>query len=811
MKQFSTLHPVRMIGVLATGMASALCAAFAGELVTNSLGIELVSIPAGSFQMGGNYDGDWDERPTHHVTISRPFKISAAEITIEQFRQFRPQHPASQDGKATGVSWHDAASFCAWLSRKEGKPYRLPTEAEWEYACRVGTTNRFWSGDAPASHEAPNAWGVRGTHDAVMEWCLDWHGPYSPRDGIDPVGPVSGMTRVVRGDKPDVDDRLKDEKGRSAVDYHRSANRAGLPPAFGIGNRLPAEVAAAAVDDGNTGTNLTDRPGFHHVGFRIVQAAMPTTAPEPVELPFIRQAAIAPPPDVLKQAPAKPYFRKRHLLPIPPDNSPDEAIAAAGFPPSFRKHNHSPALEVCPNGDVLVILYTSYFEYEPGVSFMAVRLRFGADEWDFPEPMFDTPDANDHAPLLFTDWSRGGRIWFFWGWPKLRAGAFPFQWMTSDDSGATWSEVKFPQFITGIGPHSRQPINTAFRDADGTLYMASDAEKTNSVLWATSDDGMTWRDTDGRTFGRHTTFALRNDGSFLGLGGKSTSIEGYMPQAISRDGARTWAKSKTPFPAQAVNQRPSVLRLASGRLLFAADFQRRGNIAPTNSTERGGYVAWSDDDGANWRFRKLPGAQPHEKPEYSHEPPTLGYSALRQAPNGMIHLITTMNTPCLHFEFNEAWLLSGATTPASDEVLMASRATRIRRLEQFAEKFPNGSAKSRWSGGVADDGRFLKHGKIEWFHPGGRMLYEARFTLGRKTGSETFYRRDGTVAWRWQHDPDGRGIWTHYWDNGRKKSESGWRHSFAEGRAKAWDRSGRLTATVEFSRGALENAIPPNQ
>src|SRR5688572_10963117 len=215
--------------------------------------------------------------------------------------------------------------------------------------------------------------------------------------------------------------------------------------------------------------------------------------------------------------------------------------------------------------------------------------------------MFDTPDANDHAPLLFTDWSRGGRIWFFWGWPKLRAGAYPFQWMTSDDSGATWSEVKFPQFTGEIGPHSRQPINTAFRDAGGTLYIASDAEKTNSVLWATDDEGATWRDTGGRTFGRHTTFAVRVDGSILGLGGKSTSIDGYMPQGISRDGGKTWEKSRTLFPAQAVNQRPSLLRLASGRLLFSADFQRRGNIAPTNVTERGSYLAWSDDDGATWR------------------------------------------------------------------------------------------------------------------------------------------------------------------------------------------------------------------
>ena len=771
---------LRHASVFAAGVLTALPGTGA-EFTTNSLGIELAPIPAGLFTMGEDWNGDWDERPAHRVKISNSFRISTTEITLEQFRHYRPGHPASLNGKVTGVSWRDAVEFCEWLSQREGKPYRLPTEAEWEYACRAGSTNRFWSGDGPPLDDAANPWGLRGTHDAVMEWCLDWHGPYSDGVKLDPVGPAVGMTRVVRGDKPDVDDRLKDEKGRVAVDYHRSANRAGLPPAFGVGTGAQARVAAAD-DDGNTGTDATDRPGFHRVGFRVVQASIPTTKPELAQSGFVRLAAAAPPPAVLKQAPTGPYFRKRHLLPIPPDNAPDEAIAAAGFPPSFRKHNHSPALEVCPNGDVLAILYTSYFEYEPGVSFLAVRLRFGADQWDFPEPMFDTPDANDHAPLLFTDWSHGGRMWFFWGWPKLRAGAYPFQWMTSDDSGATWSDVKFPQFTVEIGPHSRQPINTAFRDAAGTLYVASDAEKTNSLLWATDDEGRKWRDTGGRTFGRHTTFALRADGSILGLGGKSTSIDGYMPQGISRDGGKTWEKSRTPFPALAVNQRPSLLRLASGRLIFATDFQRRGNIAPTNITERGSYLAWSDDDGATWRFKKLPGAQPHEKPEYAHEPPTLGYSALRQAPNGMIHLITTMNTPCLSFEFNEAWLLSDAPTPTTDTELMKSTGARVARVETFTERFPDGGLKSSWSGGVADDGRWLKHGAERRDYPGGRKQYEATFLVGRKQGHETFYRPDGSAFWRRHHRPDGTSTWVQFWPNGGKRSESTWRGSFAEGR-----------------------------
>jgi hypothetical protein len=491
------------------------------------------------------------------------------------------------------------------------------------------------------------------------------------------------------------------------------------------------------------------------------------------------------------------------LLPIPPDAlSSDDAIAAAGLHPSIRNHNHSPSLEVCPNGDLLVVMYTSRGEYEPGVSLIATRLRFGADEWDMPEPMFDTPDVNDHAPLLWTDW-QSKRMYFFWGWPQLAEGAFPFQWMTSDDSGATWSEVRFPFFTNSPGPYARQPINTAVRGRDGTLYVASDAEKTNSVLWATRDDGQTWFDTGGRTAGRHTTFALCTDGAILGMGGKSTDIAGYMPKVISRDGGRTWERSKSPFPALGVNQRPSLLRLRSGRLLFAGDFQKRGNAAPKEVTERGCYVALSDDDGATWRIKKLPGAQRHERFQAEKDPATLGYSVARQAPNGMIHLITSMTAPCLHFELNESWILADSATLDSDSELTRSRATQVGKVETFFEKYPDSKLKARWKGGVADDGRFLLDGEQQVFFENGKPHYEARYHLGVKIGGETLYDTNGRIQWHWEHRGDGTGIWTQFWDNGMKKAESTWRGLVANGKASLWDRRGRLVSKTEFTQGKL--------
>ena len=108
-----------------------------GDITVNSLGMQMIRVEAGSFAMGSQ-EGDWDEQPVHKVAISQPFRMSAGEVTLSQYQQFRPQHSlAGPSGAATGVSWHDAVAFCQWLSEKEGKPYRLPTEAEWEHACRL--------------------------------------------------------------------------------------------------------------------------------------------------------------------------------------------------------------------------------------------------------------------------------------------------------------------------------------------------------------------------------------------------------------------------------------------------------------------------------------------------------------------------------------------------------------------------------------------------------------------------------------------------------------------------------------------------
>ena len=795
----------------------------------NSIGMKMILVPEGSFLMGELNEispeifdipqylknGDWDEKPVHQVTISNSFYISETEVTIAQYKKFRPDYEGVGEYHpyASGVSWNEAQKFCEWLSEKEGKTYRLPTESEWEYACRAGTTSPFSTGDTLSLSDSSNRWGIKNLHTHLSEWCLDWHGLYTAHDQVDPVGPANGIAKVVRGGGLD----------RNTVYYARSVNRAGMPPDFPPleSVRMKAKLfeKQAGIEEEKKSTkpekfksrfyyknfirDKLNNQGNHSIGFRLVQALYPDTEPT---IPYRSFAQ-----ECIKQNttqadsgpdPQKPYFRKRNLLPTPPENTPVDQlsnISFLGFHPAILRHHHSPALEVCPNGDILAIYYTSVSETNPDVAMIASRLRFGADEWDMPDLFIDVPDVNDHAPML---WNDAGTLYFFWGHNKLSSG-FPFQWMTSADNGQSWSPVHFPVFETLVAGHSAQPVNSAIRDNAGSLYISSDGVGPESVLWVSHNNGQTWIDTGGRTGGRHTTFALLKDGRLLGMGGKSSDIEGFMPQSISDDGGKTWKISRTVFPSLGSNQRPTLIRLQSGRLFFAGDLQHRSGNQPKGYSERGCYVALSEDEGKHWHIKKLPGAQEHEDPERRKDlkGSTLGYAVARQAPNGIIHLITSMNEPNLHFAFNETWILQKEEVEKSETDLTLPKTKNINNVREYKETYSGGEVKAIWSAGIGDDGRYLLHGDQIFYYANGQKQWQVKYQRGQKTGNESYWSIDGKQVWSWEHAGEDKSKWTHWWDNDHKRSESNWVNKKSNGIARYWDRSGKLVKEIVFREG----------
>ena len=204
-----------------------------GSLKVNSVGMVLVPIPAGEFVMGSPEEetGRFSNEIQHGVRISRAFYMSATEVTQRQWKTLMGTEPwqgdllfvkEGSDYPAMFVSWSDAVEFCEKLSQREGLEYRLPTEAEWEYACRAGTSTAYSFGDDAAdlgdyawigentysageayAHRAgekrPNAWGIYDMHGNVQEWCHDWHGDYPLQLVTDPTGSAASGVRVIRG------------------------------------------------------------------------------------------------------------------------------------------------------------------------------------------------------------------------------------------------------------------------------------------------------------------------------------------------------------------------------------------------------------------------------------------------------------------------------------------------------------------------------------------------------------------------------------------------------------------------------------
>ena len=208
--------------------------------------LEMVLVPAGKFKMGltkkelADYKGEFQEDikktknrelgkkekeavdwvinvqgKQHEVTLTKPFYIGKHEVTQEQWESVMGKNPSDTKGAklpVTDVSWNDCQEFIKKLNAKTDGGYRLPTESEWEYACRAGTTTAYSFGDSLTKSDAnidsggskvagsykPNAFGLYDMHGNIFEWCEDWHGEY-PFAVTDPKGPAKGNFRVCRG------------------------------------------------------------------------------------------------------------------------------------------------------------------------------------------------------------------------------------------------------------------------------------------------------------------------------------------------------------------------------------------------------------------------------------------------------------------------------------------------------------------------------------------------------------------------------------------------------------------------------------
>ena len=228
------------------------------KFFTNAIGMEFVYIPKATFTMGSPPD----EPKRHHDEVQHPvalltgFYMSTTEVTQGQWHKVMGDNPSEfmecgEQCPVESISWNDVQNFIKQLNKiEENKTYRLPTEAEWEYACRAGTDTPFSYGKCLSTEQAnfdgrtpldecprgkyrervtpvakfpPNPWGLYDMHGNVWEWCQDWYGTILPGPATDPTGPSSGKYKVVRGGS-----------WFSLDDDCRSANRDRSAPNLGL-------------------------------------------------------------------------------------------------------------------------------------------------------------------------------------------------------------------------------------------------------------------------------------------------------------------------------------------------------------------------------------------------------------------------------------------------------------------------------------------------------------------------------------------------------------------------------------------------
>jgi formylglycine-generating enzyme required for sulfatase activity len=605
------------------------------EQVVNSRGMKLVCIEPATFRMGNTpgpnclkppskhqYEGPhWDETPVHEVKITYAFSLAQHEVSNAAFARFQPDHRATVEARgltwernapATLVSWQDAVDYCAWLSEKEGKPYRLPTEGEWEYAARNA-----------------ESLGLQGMDDNICEWCRDWWAPYPARPQTDPVGPTDGTVRVIRG--------------------------GGWPS--NRGGSVPEDRRAS-------------------LGFRLVQAAIPKTKPLPApkpalvfrdvdqgkktwtppadpDQPFFEGGIefIARPADPLEL----PYWGRHHVPSLtwcdngdmlataftaPRDNSDQMAILIARLRDGLKKWDPPARFFIAPDRNVTSAVlfhaengeihhYNGLSDFECKDFSMIKRISTdNGRTWSAPRIVHEYP-AKRVSMETFT------------GQPRL--------WPHMDIVTLKDGTLVMPSDVGG--GHDR-----------GTVLFES---KDNGESWS-ERTRFGWHpegfakpgDKAGWMAGIHAPFVVLSDGRYLAFG-RTNNIDGRSPLSISSDEGKTWSYKPSPFPPLFSGQRPMLTRLQEGPLLlvsFSGKPSREAKRVPITLTDAAGkrrrlqgtFAALSFDEGKTWPDIKLIPLDA-QNPDVSDRG---GYLSCVQTPDRMIHLLSSRR----YYRFNFAWL-----------------------------------------------------------------------------------------------------------------------------------------------------------
>ena len=546
--------------------------------------------------------------PLVEIPGTEGLRMGTTEITNAQYEAFSPSHKAlrgykgfskADDEAVILVSWDEANAYCEWLSRKTGRHFRLPTEAEWEFACRAGTTTAYNTGETfpeeqwkvqkntrdkePVSLQvaqfAPNAWGLYDMHGNVEEWCLDACSSSRALPSLSsPSSPApTGDLRAVRGGSHN-----------TPVEFLRSDSRSASLP--------------------------EDRSVL--LGFRIVE-------PSPAREKSQGQAGSI-----------GPVFRE----PVPYVIEPVD-----GTP--FYAHNHQPAVTWTPEGTLLAIWFST--QAEAGREMVVLQSEFDGERWT-PATLFcKVPGRNMTGSALLT--LDSGEILHFQGvgdageWKDLALAT------RKRDLGGHWSPLRY---IEPEHEVRHQVIAGPIVTRDGRILLCCDAGpdgEAGTSLHISKDGGKTWKDTGSNIAGIHAGIVERADGSLMAFG-RGNSIEGHMPCSVSRNGGYTWEYSPTEFPPIGSGQRLVLKRLQEGPLMLCS-FGAEGLFA-----------ALSYDDGASWPVKKLltdgvertldGGAWTGSFTMDSTHAEPKGYLCCTQSPDGIIHLLSSR----VHYRFNLEWL-----------------------------------------------------------------------------------------------------------------------------------------------------------